>query len=107
MINYYLEYYHIRVIKSSQFPQRARDILLPGITKDYAWVVFDWLIKPESVLINCTTKVFPTPKTIDPDIDVLQFKCGEESFNVWMKGSQDFQLVEYQRSSILDSWIFV
>lgn len=107
MIKYYLEYYNIRIITSPQFPERARDILLPGITKDYVWVVTDWIIKPESVLIDCTSKVFPTTKIIDPDIDSLQFKCGEESFNVWMKGSQWFQVVEHPRSTILDSWIFV
>lgn len=79
----YLEYYHIREIMRPSFQERARDVLLPKVTKDYVWAITEWVITDESIVIDCTSEIFPTSKRIDPTIDMLLLEFGTDTFTVW------------------------
>ena len=82
----YLEYYHIREITRPSFQERARDVLLPMVTNDYVWAITEWIITEKSIVIDCTSKIFPTSKRIDPTIDMLLLEFGTDTFTVWENG---------------------
>ncbi|AUZ95164.1 hypothetical protein FDI40_gp405 [Agrobacterium phage Atu_ph07] len=82
----YLEYYHIREITSPPFQERARAVLLPKVTKDYVWAITEWVITDDSIVIDCTSKIFPTSKIINPTIDMLLLEFGTDTFTVWENG---------------------
>ena len=99
-----LEYFSLSYIMSPSFSKKARTEYISHMTKDYIWVC--WRNINERSFIDCTSKIFPTSKIINPDVELILYYGENDTFKILWKDSYDWHRIENMGRDILKSWIF-